>query len=73
MTKFLIYFMIKIRPDIAFATFIVSCFTKNLFCQHIKTVKKIIKYLKSIKLIEIPYNKKARGGDFTIKKYPNSD
>lgn len=64
--------MIETRPDIAFVTFIVSWFIKNSFHQHIKAVKKIIKYSKAAKSVKIPYGREERGGkNLTIKEYSN--
>lgn len=42
MTKFFIFSIVKTRPDIAFATFVISCYIKNLGHQHIETMKIIL-------------------------------
>lgn len=46
MTGLLIFPMIETRPDIVFATLIVSQFAKNLSHQHTKTIKTILYYIK---------------------------
>ena len=51
------FFMIKTRPNIAFAIFITSRFTKNLRHQYIKTIKTILHYLKGLKDRDITYDK----------------
>lgn len=63
--------MVETRPNIAFATLVISQFSKNLLKQHIKAVKTIIHYLKAIKNVGIIYGNK-NGGDFIIKGYSNS-
>lgn len=40
------FLMIGTMLNIAFATFIASCFAKNLGHQHSKAVKTILQYLK---------------------------
>lgn len=52
--------MIKIRPEIAFATFVASWYTKNLNHFHIKDVKTILRYLKGFKNWGIVYGEDAR-------------
>lgn len=51
----LIFSMIKTRPNIAFLTFITSCFAKNSGYQYIKIVKITLQYLKSSKEQGITY------------------
>ena len=46
MTGPFIFSMVETRPDIAFATFVASCFVKNLGHQHTEVVKTILQYLK---------------------------
>lgn len=60
--------MVETKPDIDFATFVISYFTKNPSQQHTKVVITIIRYLKAIKIQCIMYSKKKRG-DFIIKGY----
>lgn len=64
--------MVETRPNITFATFVVSRFAKNLAHKYSKAVKSIFWYLKAIKEIEITYNSKQTG-DFIIKRYSNSN
>lgn len=71
-TRLLIFSMVKIRLDIAFAMLVVSCFAKNPFWQHIKAIKTIMQYLKTTKILSIKYSKNERG-DLIIKGYSNSD
>ena len=47
MTDFIIFLIVKIRPDIAFTTLVAAWFAKNLSHQYIKIVKIILQYLKS--------------------------
>lgn len=63
--------MVKTRPEIAYASSVVSRFVKNPTHQYTKTVKIIMQYIKATRLIEtITYGRK-RGGDLTIKEYYN--
>lgn len=55
--------MIETRPDILFANFMVSRFTKDPSHAHIETVKRIIRYLNSMRTRGIKYGK----GDLTIR------
>lgn len=64
--------MVEMRPDIAFATSIVSRFIKNPFHQHNKSIKTIFKYLKATKETRIIYKGEQRE-DLTIKGYFDSD
>lgn len=41
--------IVEIRPDIAFVTLMVSCFTKNPDYQHIKVIKILFKYFRKTK------------------------
>ena len=41
MTSPFMFFMVETKPNIAFATFIASCFVKNLGYQYIEVVKTI--------------------------------
>ena len=49
MTGSLMFSMVEPRPDIAFATAVASCFSKNPSHQHTEAVKSILKYLKGSK------------------------
>lgn len=74
MTRCLMFFMVETRPDIAFIISIISLFAKNHPHQYTKIVKTIMRYLKAIKSIRIPYDKeKKEKRDLTIKEYSNSD
>ena len=57
MTGSIIFSMVEIRPDIAFAISVVSRFAKNPSHQHIKAVKTIFRYLKAIRDTGITYRK----------------
>ena len=50
--------MIETRPDITFATSVVSWFTKNPLHQHIKAIKTILQYLKAARNTEITCSEK---------------
>lgn len=62
------FFIVEMRPDITFAIFIVSQFTKNPSHQHNKIVKTIFWYLKAPQNIGITYRREQRG-DLIIKEY----
>lgn len=66
------FLMVETRPDIAFATSVISCFTKNLSGQHTEVVKTIMRYLKVIKILDITYGEEERG-DLIIKDYFDLD
>lgn len=46
MTRFFIFSIVELRPNIAFATSVACCFAKNPGYQYIKAVKTILQYLK---------------------------
>lgn len=71
MTGSLMFSMVETRPDIAFATSVVSRFAKNPSHQHTEAVKTILRYLKATKTTGITYG--GEGGDLTIKGYSDSD
>lgn len=73
MTRLLIFSILKIRPDIAFATLVVSCFAKNLSQQHTKVVKTIMHYLEATKIMEIMYKNGKGNGSLIIKDYSDSN
>lgn len=56
----IIFFIIKIKPDIVFAIFFISQFAKNLNYQYIKIIKIIFKYLKGLKHWGITYKKNEK-------------
>ena len=56
MTDFIIFFIVEIKPDIAFAISIISRFTKNSNHQYTKAVTTILQYLKGSKKWEITYD-----------------
>ena len=70
MTGSIMFSMVETRPDIAFATSLVSRFAKNPSHQHTEAVKTILKYLKGSKHRGITY-----GGDeeLKIEGYSDSD
>lgn len=57
MTGSLMFLMVEIRPDIAFATLITSRYAKNLSYQHIKAAKMILRYMKGFKHWGIIYGR----------------
>lgn len=52
--------MVETRPNIVFATLLVSYFTNNSSHQYTKTIKTIFKYLESLKSQGITYSKKEK-------------
>lgn len=52
----IIFSMVETRLDIAYATLLISHFTKNLSYQHTEVVKTILKYLKWSKNRGIAYD-----------------
>lgn len=70
-TGSLIFSIVETQPDIAFATFIVSYFAKNLSRQHKKTVKTIMQYLKTTHTLGKTYGKDWK--NLIIKSCSNSD
>lgn len=73
MTELLIFSMVETRPDITFATSVISRFAKNVSRQHTKAVKTIMRYLKTTKTVGIIYGNNTGGGNLIIKGYSNSD
>lgn len=71
-TDSIIFFIVETRPDIAFATSIISQFAKNSSYQHTKAMKTILQYLKATRDIRITYERE-QGGNLIIKRYSNSD
>lgn len=72
MTTSIIFLMVKTRPDIVYATSVVSRFTKNLSHLHSKAVKTIFCYLKAIRDVKIIYGGEQRG-ELTIRRYSDSN
>lgn len=64
----LIFFIIKIRPNIALITLVVSRFAKNPRYLHIKAVKTILRYMKGLKQQDIIYKGQEK---LLIKGYSN--
>lgn len=60
MTGSFIFSIVEIRPNIVFATFVASCFAKNLGHQHTKVVKTILQYLKGLNKREIIYSDQSK-------------
>ena len=65
----IMFVMIETRPDIAFATSMVSRFAKNPSKAHFEAVKRIIRYLNTTKDRGITFGK----GDLIIIGYSDSD
>ena len=65
--------MVETRPDIAFATSVMSRFAKNPSRQHTEAVKTIMQYLKATKTVGITYGGNEGGGNLTINGYSGSD
>ncbi len=63
--------MVETRPDIAFATSVVSRFAKNPSRQHTEAVKTIMRYLKATRNLGITYG--GEEGDLIIKGFSDSD
>ncbi len=72
MTGSLMFSMVKTRPDIAFATSVVSRFAKNPSRKHKEAVKTIMRYLKATRTLGITYGGEEEG-DLIIKGYSDSD
>lgn len=70
MTDSLIFSIVEIKLDITFATSIASRFTKNNGHQYIKSMKMILRYLKSMKECEIAYSEQS---ELLIKGYLDSN
>ncbi len=64
--------MVETRPDIAFATSVVSQFIKNPSQQHTEVVKTIMRYLKVTRTIRITYGNDESSGNLIIKGYSDS-
>lgn len=60
MTGSIMFSMVETRPDIAFATSVASCFTKNPSHQHIEAVKTILRYLKGSRNRGITYGGQSK-------------
>ena len=65
----IMFAMIETRPDIAFATSLVSRHAKNPGKQHMEAVKHILRYLQGTKTKGITFG----GGDLIIQGYSDSD
>ena len=72
MIRSMIFSMVETRPDITFATLVVSRFANNPSRQHTEAVKTIMRYLKATRTLVITYGKEE-GGDLIIKGYSDSD
>lgn len=46
MTRSLMFSIVEIKPNLAFAIFVACCFAKNPCHPYIKAVKTILQYLK---------------------------
>lgn len=73
MTELLIFSIVEIKVDIAFATSVVSFFTKDLSWQYTEVVKTIMHYLKVTKTMRIMYSNSEGKDDLIINGYSNSD
>lgn len=69
----LMFLIVNTRPDITFATSIVSCFVKNPSRQYTKAVKTIMRYLKATRTVGITYGNGEGSGVLIIKSYSDSD
>lgn len=67
-----IFSMVGTRPDIAFATYIVSRFAKSFSHQYSEAVKTIFQYLKATRKTRITYREEQED-DLIIKEYSNSN
>ena len=65
----IMFAMLETRPDIAFATSIVSRFAQNPSRAHIKAVNDILRYLSGSRTQGITYG----GGDLKIIGYSNKE
>ncbi len=72
MSRSLIFLKVETRPDIAFATLVVSRFTKNLLQQHTEVMKTIFQYPKATKTVEITCSGDKKK-DPIIRGYFDSD
>lgn len=70
MTGSLIFSIVETKSDIAFATAVASCFSKNPLYKTTKTVKTILKYLKGLKQQKITYKGKE---ELKIQDYSDLD
>lgn len=70
MTGSIIFSMVETRPDIAFATSVVSRFAKNPGHQHTETVKTILRYLKGPRERGITYGGQQ---ELLVEGYSDSD
>lgn len=68
MTSSLMFSMVETRPDITFATSIASQYAKNSSHKYIKTVKTILKSIKSSKHYDITYDEQEK---LIVKRYSN--
>lgn len=72
MTGSIMFSMVETRPDIAYATSVISRFVKNPSHQYCKVVKTIFRYLKATRETGITYGGDQRG-DLIIRGDSNSD
>lgn len=72
MTKSLMFSIIKTRPDIALTIFIINHYAKNFSFQYIKTMKIIMRYLKTMRILGITYGGEEKDG-LIIKSYSDLD
>lgn len=56
MTGFIMFSMVEIRPDIAFATSMIAQFAKNLGYQYTKEVITVLQYFKGSREREITFS-----------------
>lgn len=71
-TGSIMFSMVETRPDIAYATSVVSRFAKNPSHQYCKAVKTIFRYLKATRETEITHGGE-QGGDLIITGDSDSD
>lgn len=67
-----IFSIVETRPDIAYATLVMSRFAKNPSYLHSKVVKTVFCYLKATKDVRIAYRGKQER-ELIIKRYSDFD
>lgn len=69
--ELLMFLIVETQLDIAFITFVISRFTKNLSHQYIEVIKTIMQYFRAIYILNTIYKEDIR--DLIIKNCLNSD
>ncbi len=68
----LMFLMVETKPDIVFATSVISHFAKNTSRQHTEAVKTMMRHLKATRTLGITYGRE-KGRDLIIKDYSDSN